>query len=265
MTRSALVHKSRAAHAIVAALEQGGVRFVVGMPGGLTAFIWRALYEHPTIRALQVREESIGSIMAEAYGRVTGKPLAVMGQGEWIVGNAGQGILEAALGSSPMIILTEMTDGGPLSHHAPYQSGTGDYGTWNARVALSSVTKRTMVSNTAAQAVQHVQLAIKHSLTGQPGPVAVVFNSTAISDSVGPESIPRIYNTEGYLPSGMRSVDEALLNSARDMLRSAVSISWLTRWKRLSQLRQVAKVCSPKTIRSRWASSASTAGPPLSP
>ena len=57
--------------------------------------------------------------MAEAYGRLTGRPLVVMGQGEWIAGNAGQGFLEALLGSSPIVILTEMSDGGALSHHAP--------------------------------------------------------------------------------------------------------------------------------------------------
>src|SRR5580698_2251231 len=81
--------------AIIAALEQGGVKYVFGMPGGLTGSLWRSLHNHPTIRAMQVREESIGSVMAEAYGRLTSQPAVVMGQGEWIVGNAGQGYLEA--------------------------------------------------------------------------------------------------------------------------------------------------------------------------
>ena len=103
-----------------------------------------------------------------------------MGQGEWIAGNAGQGFLEAMLGSSPIVILTEMSDGGALSHHAPYQSGTGDYGTWDARSALAGVTKRVMVSHDPAQAVQHTQLALKHALTGEPGPVAVIFHSSAL-------------------------------------------------------------------------------------
>ena len=74
------------------------------------------------------------------------------------------------MGSSPIVILTEMSDGGALSHHAPYQSGTGDYGTWDARGALAGVTKRVMVSHDPAQAVQHTQLALKHALTGEPGP-----------------------------------------------------------------------------------------------
>ena len=178
MTTPPLQEERRVSDAIVDVLAEAGVGFVLGMPGGYTGPIFSGLHGHPTIRTIQVREESIGATMAEAYGRLTGRPLVVMGQGEWIAGNAGQGFLEALLGSSPIVILTEMSDGGALSHHAPYQSGTGDYGTWDARGALAGVTKRVMVSHDPAQAVQHTQLALKHALTGEPGPVAVIFHST---------------------------------------------------------------------------------------
>ena len=137
MTTTPLDTELRVSDAIVWALEDAGVRFVLGMPGGYTGSIYSALHGHPTIRVIQVREEAIGSAMAEAYGRLTGRPLVVMGQGEWIAGNAGQGFLEAMLGCSPVVILTEMSDGGAFSHHAPYQSGTADYGTWDARGAQS--------------------------------------------------------------------------------------------------------------------------------
>jgi acetolactate synthase I/II/III large subunit len=207
--------------AVVDALAQGGVRYVLGMPGGLTGSLWRSLYQHPVIRAIQVREESIGALMAEAYGRFTGGPAVVMGQGEWIVGNAGQGCLEALLGSSPMVVLTEMSDGGSLSHHAPYQSGTGDYGTWDARQALGGVTKRVMVSYSPVQAVQHTQLALKHAATGQPGPVGVIYHSSALRGRVGPESVPAIYDTRAYLPSASRAVDEGMVAAAVSVIRGA--------------------------------------------
>jgi acetolactate synthase I/II/III large subunit len=207
--------------AIITALAEGGVRYVLGMPGGLTGPLWRSLHRHPTIQAIQVREESIGALMAEAYGRFTGKPAVVMGQGEWIAGNAGQGYMEALLGSSPVVILTEMSDGGSLSHHAPYQTGTGDYGTWDVRTSLGGVTKRLMVSHSPAQAVQHTQLALKHALTGQPGPVAVVYHSSALQGQVGPTSLPRIYPTGAYLPIPVRGVDEEILDSVSQVLHAA--------------------------------------------
>ncbi|HVX20640.1 MAG TPA: thiamine pyrophosphate-dependent enzyme [Acidimicrobiales bacterium] len=207
--------------AVVDALDQAGVRHVVGMPGGNTGPLWRALHGHPRVRAVQVREEAIGAAMAEAYGRFTGRPAVVMGQGEWIVGNAGQGHLEALLGSSPVVILTEMSDGAALSHHAPYQSGTGDYGTWDVEQALRGVVKRVMVSHSPGQAVQHTQLALKHALTGQPGPVAVVFHSASLQGDVGPDTVPRLYDTAAYLPPPDRSVDADAVDAAAAALRQA--------------------------------------------
>lgn len=222
MTTPAVEDERRVADAIVQVLAEAGVGFVLGMPGGYTGSLFSSLHEHPGIRTIQVREESIGSTMAEAYGRLTGRPLVVMGQGEWIAGNAGQGFLEALLGSSPLVILTEMSDGGALSHHAPYQSGTGDYGTWDAQGALRGVTKRVMVSHDPAQAVQHTQLALKHALTGEPGPVAVVFHSSALRGRVGPGSTPRLYPTERYLPARSHAVDGAVLARAADALAGAL-------------------------------------------
>src|SRR5881394_98479 len=214
MTTEPISGEGYVTSAIVDALADAGIEFVLGMPGGYTGNIFSALHEHPTIRVVQVREESIGSTAADAYGRLTGKPLVVMGQGEWIAGNAGQGFLEALLGSSPIVILTEMSNGGALSHHAPYQAGTGDYGTWDARSALAGVTKRVMVSHDPVQAVQHTQLALKHALTGEPGPVAVIFHSSALRGKVGPQSTPRIYPTASYLPRPSDAVDAGALAGA---------------------------------------------------
>jgi acetolactate synthase-1/2/3 large subunit len=221
MKYSPITEEREAAQAVITALAEGGVKYVLGMPGGLTGPLWRALHQHPVVRALQVREESIGALMAEAYGRFTGEPAVVMGQGEWIAGNAGQGYMEALLGASPLIVLTEMSDGASLSHHAPYQSGTGDYGTWDVRRSLAGVTKRVMVSYSPAQAVQHTQLALKHALTGQQGPVAVVYHSSALQGRVGPMSVPRIYPTPAYLPVPYRSVDQVAVAAVADVIRGA--------------------------------------------
>src|SRR5258708_2377879 len=69
----------------------------------------------------------------------------------------------------------------------------------DAMKALEGVTKRGMVSHHPAQAVQHVQLAVKHAVSGDPGPVAVVFDSASLRGRVGPTSVPRLYRARGYL------------------------------------------------------------------
>lgn len=209
-----------AARAVIAALADAGIELVLGMPGGYVGALFSALHEHPTIRVVQVREEHIGSIAAEAYGRLRGRPAVICGQGEWISGNAGAGLLEALLGSSPVLALTEMSDGGVLSHHGYYQSGTGDHGSWDARSALSGVSKRVLVANDPVQAVQQTQLAIKHATSGAPGPVSVIFHSRALEGRVGPDAFPRLYSSSYYLSRGV-GVDDAAMAGAIDALRAA--------------------------------------------
>ena len=58
-------------HAVVRVLEEAGIEFVFGMPGGDTGRIFDALYESSAIQTILVRHEQVGSIMAEMYGRLT--------------------------------------------------------------------------------------------------------------------------------------------------------------------------------------------------
>jgi acetolactate synthase-1/2/3 large subunit len=120
--------------AIARVLEQAGIEFVFGMPGGRTGAIYQALYDHrSTIRCVLVREEGLAAVMADVYGRLRGRPGVCMGQGAFMLTNGGMGLVEAYLAGSPVLVLSDLSDGSPFSHHGPYQAGTGDYGTWDAR------------------------------------------------------------------------------------------------------------------------------------
>src|SRR5215831_4590340 len=73
--------------AIVRALEQAGIDMVFGMPGGNAGSIYNALYDYKkTIRTVLVREEPKAGVMAEVYGRLTGKPGVAMAQGAFLAG-----------------------------------------------------------------------------------------------------------------------------------------------------------------------------------
>src|SRR5258708_40186521 len=78
-----------------------------------------------------------------------------------------------------------------------------------------------MVSKFPSQAVQHTQLALKHALTGEPGPVVVIFEGAALKGVVGPNSRPRLYPTAAYLPRPSRSIDNAALDAAVAAMQSA--------------------------------------------
>lgn len=211
-----------AAEGIGRVLEEAGVSMVFGIAGGHSGHIWGAMAKYEkSIRTILVREESLASAMAEVYGRLTRRPGVVIGQGPWVLGNGLLGTLEAYLSSSPMLLLTDFSDTPELSLHGPYQSGTGDYGSWDARGAFNGVTKQVLEAHHPEGAVNATQLAIKHALAGQPGPVAVLFSVSAFAGTLKPNGQPRLYATEWYLPPTGMSVDAKRLEAAIQVLAAA--------------------------------------------
>lgn len=207
--------------AIVRALEQAGIDMVFGMPGGNAGQIYNALYDHKsTIRTVLVREEPKAGVMAEVYGRLTGKPGVALAQGAFLAG-ATMGAIEGHLSSSPMLLLGDLSDHAPFSQHGPYQSGAGEYGNWDAKGLFAAITKQTFVALNSAHAVQCTQLAIKHALTGERGPVAVLYHSQSLRGRVGPETNPPLYATSAYLPGPPPAADITAVEQAARFLAEA--------------------------------------------
>src|SRR2546426_2570417 len=231
-------------HAVVRVLEEAGIQFVFGMPGGDTGRIFDALYDSTRIKTILVRHEQVGSIMAEMYGRLTGKPGVVMGQGIFLACNALFGTLEAVKGASPMLLLADFTDMAPFQHHAPYQAGTGEHGDHDLRNLLASATKYTAAVYEPKQAMQTIQLAIKHATTGTPGPVAVVFGSRSLQGTVKTKRPPRVHATDRVLaPNVLRPaaadvahVAEMLLASSSPVILAGNGVHASRAWSELTAL-----------------------------
>ena len=211
---------------IVQTLEEAGVEYVIGIPGGGTGQIYNLLYgKENRIKTILVRHEQVAAIMADAYGRATGRPAAIMGQGLFMGSNATFGIMEAMLSSSPMLVITDTSDGG-VAFHAANQSGAGEYGSIDLQTIFKAMTKYTTLATTPKEAVLGTQLAIKHATSGRPGPACVVMRSAAISGEVDVESPPFVHNAAGYLntakpqsaPQDIQRAIEILSQSQRPVL-----------------------------------------------
>ena len=203
-------------------LHEAGIEYVFGISGGHTGRIITGLSKYQnSVRMVTVREESLGGVMAEVYGRLTRRPGVLIGQGPWVLGNGLIGTMEAYLSSSPMLLLTDFSDSTPFHLHAPYQQATGDYGSWDARRAFGGVTKQVMQAHTPVAAVQATQLAIKHATAGQPGPVAVLFSMESLTGKVEPDSQPVLYPTQYYLPPAPPPADRARVAAAVEALLGA--------------------------------------------
>lgn len=223
MTRAKNVENLRASDGIVEVLVESGIDTVFGMPGGdMVGSVYDALYDHrERIRTVLVPAEVHATIMAEAYGRLTGRPGVAIGQGAFMLSTAGVGILEAKLSSSPVVVLADLTDGSPFSQHAPYQSGIGSYGTWDAAATATGLAKSVFVATNAREAVHYTQLAVKHALGGQPGPVLVLFHSTALKQALSELPGPRIYATDRYLGIPPRQAEREQLGRAVELVSAA--------------------------------------------
>jgi len=203
-------------------LAEAGIEYVFGISGGHTGRIISGLAQvQNQVRMVTVREESLAGVMAEVYGRLTRRPGVMIGQGPWVLGNGLIGTLEAYLSSSPMVLLTDFSDAPHFHLHAPYQQATGDYGSWDARRAFGGVTKQVMQALEPLEAVQATQLAIKHALSGQMGPVAILFSHDSLAGTITPEQQPPLYPTRFYLPPPPPPIDQAQIDQAAERILAA--------------------------------------------
>ncbi len=95
-----------AAELFVECLEDEGAEFVFGIPGEETLDLSEALDHSELITFVPVRHEQGAAFMADAFGRLTGRPgvcLATLGPGAT---NLATGIGDATLDKAPLVALT---------------------------------------------------------------------------------------------------------------------------------------------------------------
>ena len=95
-------------NALVRTLIDCGASHAFTLPGlGITWMLDEFDEVRDRLRVVLTRSEQVASVMAQVYGRLTGKPGVLMGQGPWINTTGGFGILEAYFAGSPMVVLTD--------------------------------------------------------------------------------------------------------------------------------------------------------------
>jgi acetolactate synthase I/II/III large subunit len=210
-------------NAAVQTLIECGVEYVFGIPGGGALFLYDGLYEYRNrIKSILVRQEGAASCMADMYGRMTGKPAAVVAQGAWAVSNAAFGILESYLSGTPMIIITDTSDYGGLTQYGPWQNGTGEYGSFNLPNMMRSMTKYTTFANSPDELLHGIRLAVKHSMTGRPGPACVCGRMNVFAQQFDTDKAnPPLYPAAGHLNILKPGIDNETAGRIADMLIKA--------------------------------------------
>src|SRR5450432_3603146 len=109
-------------------LQDEGVEFVFGYPGGAVLFIYDAFFKQKKVKHILVRHEQGALHAADGYARATGKPgVALVTSGPGVT-NAVTGIATAYMDSIPMVVLT-----GQVSTHAIGEDAFQDATPWASR------------------------------------------------------------------------------------------------------------------------------------
>jgi len=91
---------------LVRCLEDEGIEYIFGVPGEENADFMMALEQSRSIRFILTRHEQGAAFMAEAYGRLTGRPAVCLGTLGPGATNLITGVANANMDKVPMLVLT---------------------------------------------------------------------------------------------------------------------------------------------------------------
>ena len=168
--------KQRAGDAIVAALKAEGVEYVFGLVGSHVIEIYDALLDAPEIQHITVKHETTASGMADAYGRITGKPgvcLVTAGPGAT---NSLTGVAQAYMAASPLIHIS-----GAVPRGASYESFHGVDSDRFLVPIFDEVTKWSVAVERADDIPEIFAKAFRIATSDRPGPVHIEIPQNVLS------------------------------------------------------------------------------------
>jgi len=172
-----------AARILVDQLQAQGVMRVACVPGESYLAVLDALHDSP-IEVLTCRNEGGAAIMAEAYGKLTGRPgVALVTRGPGAT-NASHGVHIAMQDSTPMILFVGQVESGMREREAFQEL---DY-----KAVFGSMAKWVVEVDRADRMAEHIAHAFRVALQGRPGPVVVALPEDILTELAEPIVVPRI-------------------------------------------------------------------------
>ena len=205
------------AQIIMQFLEDEGVEFIFGYPGGAVLHIYDELYRQQKIKHILVRHEQGATHMADGYARATGKPGVVLVTSGPGATNAVTGIATAHMDSIPMVVLTGQVPTPAIGSDA-FQE-----------VDCIGITRPCVKHNFLVKDVRELASTLKKAFyvaaSGRPGPVVVdIPKDVTLPDVKVPYEYPASITMRSYNPVNrghtgqMKKALELILSAKRPML-----------------------------------------------
>ncbi|MFC5473274.1 thiamine pyrophosphate-binding protein [Paraherbaspirillum soli] len=194
---------------LVASLLTHGVNHVFCVPGESYLDVLDALYDVRDQIALRVcRHESGAANMAEAYGKLTGKPGIVMVTRGPGASNAAIGIHTAYQDSTPLIMLIGQVARDCMDREAfqeiDYRRMFGQMAKWVAQI------------DDAGRIPEYLSRAFHTAVSGRPGPVVLALPEDMLTEIASAPSAPTYQRVAAApAPAAMQQLSELLAGAER--------------------------------------------------
>ena len=153
------------AELLIRSLQEEGVEYLFGYPGGAVLHIYDALFKQNQIKHFLVRHEQAATHMADGYARstgLTGTVLVTSGPGAT---NAITGIATAYMDSIPMVVIS-----GQVQSHL---IGTDSFQETDMVGISRPIVKHSFLVRQASEIPTVIRKAFFLASSGRPGPVVV--------------------------------------------------------------------------------------------
>ena len=204
---------------LVANLLAQGVDLAFCVPGESYLAVLDALYDaREQIRLLVCRQEGGAAAMAEAHGKLTGRPgicFVTRGPG---ASNAAIGLHTAAQDSTPMILFVGQV-GGDFAEREAFQEI--DY-----RQMYGSVVKWVAQIDRAERIPEYVARAFRVAMSGRPGPVVIALPEDMLTTVVVTDDVPRVEAAVAWPEPAAVTALEGELSTAQSPLLLLGGSGW---------------------------------------
>lgn len=205
-----------AGHLIVECLVEQGVELAFGVPGESFLAVLDGFHAYgERIRFVVNRQEGGAAFMAEAHGKLTGRPgICFVTRGPGAT-NASIGVHNAFQDSTPMVLFVGDV-GSDFRDREAFQEV--DYGSFFGP-STKGFAKRVERIDDAGRIPEYISRAFATAMNGRPGPVVVVLPEDMLRAMTSARPLRRVEAVEPWSdPGALRMLRELLLKSQRPLV-----------------------------------------------
>lgn len=205
-----------AGHLLVQCLINQGVTHAFGVPGESYLAVLDGFHAHADrIRFVTNRQEGGAAFMADAQGKLTGRPgvcFVTRGPGAT---NASIGLHTAFQDSTPMVLFIGDVASDARDREAFQEV---DYSSFFGP-STKGMAKRVERIDDARRIPEYVARAFATAMNGRPGPVVLVLPEDMLTQTVDAEPLPRVEAVQAWSdPGALRELRTLLLASERPLV-----------------------------------------------